>query len=93
MNNNLFHNNKGSDCPLKKLLIVHESLLVSAWEMYRKKYGEHVYLHWVNGLNYGLFFLFLFLFFFFIFVGFVFVLFLFICLFAHNGNCATVRVC
>ena len=55
--------------------------------MYRKKYGEHVYLHWVNGLNYGFFFLF------FIFVGFVFVLFLFICLFAHNGNCATVRVC
>ena len=44
--------------------------------MYRKKYGEHVYLHWVNGLNYGLFFLF-----FFIFVGFVFVFFgLFVCL-------------
>ena len=42
--------------------------------MYRKKYGEHVYLHWVNGLNYGLFFLFfsfllvLFLFFFGLFV-------------------------
>ena len=45
-------------------------------EMYRKKYGEHVHLHWVNGLNYGLFFLF-----FFIFVGFVFVFFgLFVCL-------------
>ena len=42
--------------------------------MYRKKYGEHVYLHWGNGLNYGLFFLFfsfllvLFLFFFGLFV-------------------------
>ena len=41
--------------------------------MYRKKYGEHVYLHWVNGLNYGFFFLFfnlvvLFLFFFCLFV-------------------------
>ena len=60
--------------------------------MYRKKKGEHVYLHWVNGLNYGFFFLFLFLFFF----SFLLVLFLFfllICLFAHNGNCATVRVC
>ena len=45
--------------------------------MYRKKYGEHVYLHWGIGLNYGLFFLF-----FFIFVGFVFVFFfgLFVCL-------------
>ena len=49
--------------------------------MYRKKYGEHVYLHWVNGLNYGLFFLFFVFVFFFIFVGFVFVFFvnLFVC--------------
>ena len=45
--------------------------------MYRKKYGEHVYLHWVNGLNYAFFFCFLF----FIFVSFVFVFFgLFVCL-------------
>ena len=82
--------------------------------MYRKKYGEHVYLHWVNGLNYGLFFLLLFCFFFsfllvlflfffsfllvlfLFFFSFLLVLFLFfllICLFAHNGNCATVMVC
>ena len=56
--------------------------------MYRKKYGEHVYLHWVNGLNYAFFFVFSF--------SFLLVLFLFfwfICLFAHNGNCATVMVC
>ena len=61
--------------------------------MYRKKYGEHVYLHWVNGLNYGLFFLFfcfcfffsfllvLFLFFFsFLLVLFLFFFGLFVCL-------------
>ena len=51
--------------------------------MYRKKYGEHVYLHWVNGLNYGLFFLYLSFFFCFcFFFSFLLVLFLFcFCLF------------
>ena len=50
--------------------------------MYRKKYGEHVYLHWVNGLKLWLIFsFFVFVFVFFIFVGFVFVFFgLFVCL-------------
>ena len=28
--------------------------------MYRKKYGEHVYLHWENGLNLLVLFLFFF---------------------------------